>query len=178
MSAADDTVEVVKWYTRARRFPTLIGKTPDGMRLWGGPYTYTQVAVGVTLLIVGVRTVNVWGRFGLIGNVLLLAGGTYAAVAAAGRLPIGSRNPLTLVSGLVRALTGPATGRRAGRPLRPRRPYRARGRVIVGCSPVATPTPTSTPSRPEPPVRRADPPSPARPPALTGVQRLLAGERP
>jgi len=37
MSTREDHHEVVKWYTRARRFPQLIGKTPDGARLWGGP---------------------------------------------------------------------------------------------------------------------------------------------
>ena len=34
--------EVVKNYTRARKFPQLLGMTPDGKKLPGGPYSYTQ----------------------------------------------------------------------------------------------------------------------------------------
>ena len=41
----------LKWYTRARKFPQLIGRTPDGTRIPGGPYTYTQVAAGVVTAV-------------------------------------------------------------------------------------------------------------------------------
>ena len=33
----EQSLEVVKWYTRARRFPQLIGKTPDGARIGAVP---------------------------------------------------------------------------------------------------------------------------------------------
>ena len=65
-ASSDDRVEVVKWYTRARRFPQLIGKTADGTTIWGGPYTYTQAGVGAAVLIIGSQTIDWWGQFGLV----------------------------------------------------------------------------------------------------------------
>ena len=41
--------EVIRNFTAARKFPQLIGKTPDGKRIAGGPYTLTQ---GIVLAIV------------------------------------------------------------------------------------------------------------------------------
>ena len=74
-SSSGDGYEVVKWYTRARRFPQLIGKTPDGATIWGGPYTYTQVIAGVAFIVIGSKTTWLWGHFGLLGNALILVGG-------------------------------------------------------------------------------------------------------
>ena len=96
MSGDDQTYEVVKWYTRARRFPQLIGKTPDGARIWGGPYTYTQLVGAVTVLVVGAKTVGVWGQFGLVGNALILLAIAYGTALMLGRLPVGSRNPMAV----------------------------------------------------------------------------------
>lgn len=177
----DETGEVVKWYTRARRFPQLIGKTPDGASIWGGPYTYTQVGVGVGLLFLGSKTIWLWGRFDLLTNALLLLGLTYGAVLLVGRLPVGSRNPLSILTGVIRALTAPCYGTLNGAPFRPTPPHVARSRLVISQEPppaaeavnqpasheALTPAPAPAPS---PPV-----PSHYRPaPALTGVQRLLA----
>lgn len=196
----DTTTEVVKWYTRARRFPQLIGKTPDGATIWGGPYTYTQVIAGVAVIIVGSKTTWLWGHFGLIGNALILLGVTYGLVLLLGRIPVGSRNPLSVGAGVLRAMTAPALGTRGGSPVRPRRPHRSRTKVVVTLdAPTladvqlsrSTPPPPPKPSRSRPRPRWSRPaPSqhPARvvasppplalpdrhPPALTGVQRLLA----
>lgn len=74
--AADEPVEVVKWYTRARRFPQLIGKLPDGRRIWGGPYTYTQVIAGAVLIVVLAKTASIWAQFGVIGNIVIGVGAT------------------------------------------------------------------------------------------------------
>lgn len=203
MSERDESHEVVKWYTRARRFPQLIGKTPDGARIWGGPYTYTQVISAVAVLVVGTKTVAIWGQFGLIGNALILLGGAYGTALLLGRLPVGSRNPIAVGSGLLRSLSSPSSGRYAGAPVRIRRPHRAQTRVVI--------TPTSAAaaaaaaqagahgpavqvkqpkrripirprwSRPAPsqnPTTRPTPrgalPVPPATPALSGVQRLLA----
>ena len=84
MSDHERDTEVVKWYTRARRFPQLIGRTPDGARIWGGPYTYTQFFGGVAVLVVGAKTVGVWGQFGVIGNALLLLAVAYTVTRGAG----------------------------------------------------------------------------------------------
>lgn len=171
-------VEVVKWYTRARKFPQLIGKTPDGATIWGGPYTYTQVIVAVVFTYVGIKTVGVWGPFDLIGNAVLLAAVTYGLVVVLGRLPIGSRNPLSVIAGGLRAVMSPPMGHYAGSPVRLPRPRRARSRLII------TRAITAPGTAPQP----EDPPSVAAPqdelgvltaevprPALSGVQLLLAG---
>jgi hypothetical protein len=173
MSGDDQAYEVVKWYTRARRFPQLIGKTPDGARIWGGPYTYTQLVGAVTVLVVGAKTVGLWGRFGLVGNALILLAVAYATALILGRLPVGSRNPIAVAAGVFHAVTCPPGGRLAGSPVRIRRPHRAATRaVITPSAPAASPTPPPPQPQKVSASPAADPPRPA--PALTGVQRLLA----
>lgn len=173
--------EVVKWYTHARRFPQLIGKTPDGARIWGGPYTYTQFFGAVAVLVVGAKTVGLWGQLGVIGNAVLLLGAAYATAVLLGRLPIGSRNPLAVTAGVLRAVSCPPAGRIAGRPVQLHRPHRARARVVINppqdpaASAAATglastrPTETAAASCPAPGGT-----VPAAVPAFTAVARLLA----
>lgn len=193
MSGRDESPEIVKWYTRARKFPQLIGKTPDGAKLWGGPYTYTQVVGASVVLVVGLKTISLWGSFGLVGNALVVLGAAYGTALLLGRLPLGSRNPISVGSGILRALSGPAQGVLAGTPLRIRRPHRVRTRLVIRHAVPTTATPPAEPAvdlTPEPapsapvstlePVQQRTPPAagPApttpRRPALTGVQRLLA----
>ncbi len=195
MSTREDHHEVVKWYTRARRFPQLIGKTPDGARLWGGPYTYTQVVGAVAVLVVGIKTVGLWGQFGLIGNALILLGVAYATTLGLGRLPIGSRNPLSVAQGALKSVSATPAGSYAGRPLKIRRPHKVTSRVVVAHTDhtfldlVPAPAPVLAAAAPAPKPDRGRPrwsrptpsqrpqPAPARPttpPALSNVQRLLA----
>ena len=199
VSSRDESPEIVRWYTRARKFPQLIGKTPDGAKLWGGPYTYTQVIGAAVVLVVGLKTISLWGAFGLVGNALVVLGAAYGTALLLGRLPIGSRNPISVGSGIVRALTGPVQGIVGGAPLRIRRPHRVRSRLVIRHGiPAAVVLPTaaavehrtSAAADVEPaeattapaydPARKptAPPPEPTSPPprlpALTGVQRLLA----
>lgn len=189
-----DGVEVVKWYTRARHFPQLIGRTPDGATIWGGPYTYTQVAVGVGVLVLGSQTIGWWGQFELIGNAIILLGITYGTVLLVGRLPLGSRNPLALLVGTLQAFTAPRLGKLAGSPFRLRPPHVARSTLVVAHHAptlqqviVERPPELVGPSRVEDheeaghrhPRRPRLRPTPAtlsaqRTPALSGVQRLLA----
>lgn len=203
VSGRDEAPEIVRWYTRARKFPQLIGKTPDGAKLWGGPYTYTQVIGAAVVLVVGLKTISLWGAFGLIGNALLVLGAAYGTALLLGRLPIGSRSPISVGAGVVRALSGPAQGILGGSPLRIRRPHRVRSRLVIRHT---VPTTTGVPTTAVPttaaavqPTSAADPmpaaaavspargltqeptatapgpaPVPPRLPALTGVQRLLA----
>lgn len=198
MSTREDQHEVVKWYTRARRFPQLIGKTPDGARLWGGPYTYTQVVGAVAVLVVGIKTVGLWGQFGLVLNALVLLGVVYATTLGLGRLPIGSRNPLSVAQGALKSVSSSAAGSYAGRPLKIRRPHRVPSRVVVAHTDhtyLDIPAPTAAQptaqaaaapparlsrgrprwSRPAPSQRpHPTPARPAAPLALSNVQRLLA----
>lgn len=154
-TSSGETYEVVKWYTRARRFPQLIGKTPDGATIWGGPYTYTQVIAGVAFVVIGSKTTWLWGHFGLIGNALILLGGAYGLVVLMGRLPIGSRNPIAVGAGAVRAFSSPVQGHLGGAPVRIRRPRPVRSRLVVN---------HDAPSLAEIQARQANPtpPRPAR----------------
>lgn len=183
MSSSGGSLEVVKWYTRARRFPQLLGRTPDGGRLWGGPYTFTQAIVGGLVLFVGLNTMGMWARYGLIGNMVILLGVAYGAVFAVGRLPVGSRNPLAVASGALGALTTPSTGRVDGRRVRLSRPQRVEHTVSV----LLTPQPPRwghAPLNDAPAAGPAAAPpteAPTATPAgrhvhaqLTGVQALLA----
>lgn len=168
--------EVVKWYTLARRFPQVIGRTSDGARIPGGPYTYTQVFVGVGLLVGGLKTTAVWAHFGTMYNGMLLLVVTATVVATLGRLPLASRNPWAMVQGAYRAVSASRSGTIGGRPVAVPRPGRTSTRVAVQ-------TPSSLPE-PAPVVDEADEPAPADPgpptlgasagTSLSTTQRLLA----
>ena len=184
--------EVVRWYTRARRFPQLIGKTPTGGSLWGGPYTFTQVGVFAGVIVVASQTAWLWGHFGTLGNLILPLGVAYGLTVLAGKLPIASRNPLSMAVGVLKAFTAPAQGNLGGAPLRVRRPRRVRSRlVITNDAPTlddvhAPPREreTSADAITPPPIVHAGPATTQQPtsattgarpaPALSGVQRLLA----
>lgn len=127
----DDQVEVAKWYTLARKFPQLIGKTPDGARLWGGPYTYMQVGVATVTVVLLVKLPFVWAHFSLFGNVFVFVGLVYGAVWAAGKLPFGMRNPLTMAEGWLRMLLPAPTGTIGGRPVTVHRPHLVSGRSVM-----------------------------------------------
>lgn len=194
----DAQFEVVKWYTRARRFPQLIGRTPDGTKIPGGPYTFTQVLGGAAFLVVAWKTLPLWGAFGLIGNAMVMLVATWLLIVGLGRIPIGARNPLSLAEGAVRALTAPTAGRVGGREVRIRRPHRARTVLVVSRPNVSkTPAPTPPPvvaaaavptaapaGAPGPSTQDALVEAPASsrslltPPPLTSVQRILAGAGP
>ena len=185
-----EQLELVKWYTRARRFPQLIGRTLDGTRIWGGPYTVTQVVAGVVVLAGGYVTMPLWAHFGFILNMAILAGVTYGCVWALGRIPLGSRSPLSVATGFAQALVAPSTGRIGGRPIRLRRPHAVRHRVVLalpahGPTAAAEPVqpaarsavqPTAHLAAPAPPAppSRAQGTQPPRKPALSGVQAILA----
>jgi hypothetical protein len=196
--------DLVRWYTRARKFPQLIGRTPDGARIPGGPYTVTQAVAAGVILVVGLNTLGIWARFGLLGNLLVLATVTWTAVWLLGRIPVGSRSPLSVATGLVHAVGAPSTGRLGGRAVRIRRPHRLRHTIVLARTEPTTapiPAPAQVDAVPEEPTpgrrsRRAHqrPSEPAvaapeeaeTPPAapqaahgprrapLTGVQALLA----
>lgn len=188
------TVEVVRWYTLARKFPQMIGRTPDGQHsLPFGPYTLTQATGGGIVLAVGLKTMGLWARGGLIQNVLILVIVCAGVIFGLGKLPIGGRNPLAVGAGLARALSSPRLGRINGQTVRMPKPARLRHNILIGHVRVphslsaAEPNPTGLHGCVEPladsePITAPDPATPAaatspvRPPvALTGVQSLLAG---
>jgi hypothetical protein len=172
----------LKWYTRARKFPQLIGRTPDGTRIPGGPYTYTQVAAGVVTAVVLAQTTWLWAHGGLILNATIFIGATVGAVFAAGKLTPGMRNPIVLASG---ALNLMSSGYRLdGTAIRNPKPNTATaaGPVTVFIPAPTLAKPTTTPltepvAVPAPiPVLPATEPRPVPGPVLSSVQRLLLGE--
>lgn len=195
MPEQPQSTEIVRWYTLARRFPQLIGRTPDGAKLWGGPYTITQAVGGGLVLFVGINTMGLWARWGFFGNAVVLLSVFVGVVVGLGRIPVGSRNPIAMCAGAWRATTSPAFGRVAGKPLRPRKPRRLRHRIAIAHQ--VTAAAAAEPTRPvagAQPRRQAPAPATSRPqtatpqpgataapqprkPALTGVQALLAGNQ-
>lgn len=182
--------EVVKWFTRARKFPTLIGRTPDGTKIIGGPYTTTQfIGLGIWLVI-AVKTFHLWARFGLAGNVIVFVAISAGLVIGLGK--IGSRNPLLFAAGAWGVATAPSVGRVAGSTVQIRRPRRIRHRIVLGyepgdtvaagpdAPPPAADTSTSVPYPPTRPPNSREVPAPATAEVeaprhvLTGVQALLA----
>ncbi len=201
MSESPST-DVVKWYTRARKFPQLIGRTPDGMKLWGGPYTITQ-AVGFGLvLFVGLNTMSLWASFGFIGNFFVLACVAASVVFGLGRIPVGSRSPLSVATGAWKAIASPRNGRIGGKPVRIRRPHRLHHTVLVQLAPspdtatdlgsaaqqpgevrprtlrrsrrAPAPSVAAPATAPQPTAPQPTEPVPAPAPVLTGIQMLLA----
>ncbi len=105
-----------KWYTRARKFPQLIGRTPDGTRIPGGPYTVTQVLGGIGACFLTSQILKVWSPGDIVSSavVLLLISGS--VVFFLGKLPPGMRNPLIYLKGVLRLFF--ARGYRlSGRPM-------------------------------------------------------------
>lgn len=136
MAEDPEDLETVKYYTRARKFPQLLGRMPDGTKIPGGPYTVQQLIAAIVIIVVGGLTIDTWGVFGVFGNVALLFGTAFGAVFLIGRLPMNGRNPLYALLGLYRVVNAPASGKYQGRPVKFRRPRRIRHRTNVYLGPL------------------------------------------
>lgn len=103
-----------RFFTLARRIPTLFGRLHDGTRIPGGPYTVTQVVAAVTTAVVLSQTTALWARFGILGNPVVFI----ALVAGIGFvvkfLPSGGRNPFAWVLGVLSLTFRRRGGRRRG----------------------------------------------------------------
>lgn len=104
-------------YTRARRFPLVIGKLPQGGRIIGGPYTLAQVAVMVATVIGLLITAPIWAHLGY-ADVAVYAALPYGAGFAVRKARIEGRDPLRAGLGALTALGTPTGGRMRGRPYR------------------------------------------------------------
>ena len=99
--------ETAKFYTKARRIPMLVGKLPSGGRIWGGPYTITQVAAGALVAFVLWQSTSVWARLGGIMNVVVATGLVVGTIWAVGKLPSGGRNPISLAMDAMNLTSSP-----------------------------------------------------------------------
>lgn len=177
--------EVARWYTRARRFPQLIGRLHDGRRIPFGPFTYLQIGAGAAVGVVMTQTSGLWGR-DLMFNATITVIAIAVTLFVIGQIPPG-RNPLLQVSGLGRLLftrhgyeavqlpkPGPVRGRSLGWSLPPAAAAAAADApdpepAAIG-EPLAIPAPDVDPPPAPPDVSTAT--------QLTGVQRLLATRPP
>lgn len=123
---------VVKMFTKARNFPQLIGKAPDGRKIPGGPYTLTQfVGAGIAGGLLWL-TQSLWAQGSVITNGAIFLGVTGGTLWALGRLPQGARNPISVVRGVGRAATGAMSPSKInGEPIRIKRPHAVLGSVII-----------------------------------------------
>lgn len=116
MMADDTEPTVARFWTGARRFPRLIGKTVNGDRIPGGPYTITQAIGGTLTVWILWETRPVWGPGQIIAELLFIAGMGWCVLWALGKVPIQTRNPMVLVAGIAQAMFAPREGRLAGSP--------------------------------------------------------------
>lgn len=155
--------DVARYYTRGVRFPRLVGKTDDGTRIPGGPYTITQVIGGLVVFVAGNALRPLWGGHSLVADYAVLLVATVATVFALKFVRSGGRDPFTAGLALLSVYAQPRSGRVAGRAVRIRTPHRVSGRIALLS---IVPSPAATPAAvPRPVVATGPPRAPARRPA-------------
>lgn len=126
---------VARFYTRARKFPRLLGVTTDGWRIPGGPYTYTQAIAGICAVFALSQTVSLWARGGAISTLMFGATLVWVVVYLVGRIPPMTYNPVWFVAGVLGMSVSPSTGKQRGQRVAVSKPYRARGTYRVDLGP-------------------------------------------
>jgi len=121
--------ETAKFYTKARRIPMLVGKLPSGGRIWGGPYTITQVGAGAVVAFALWRTAPLWAQLGGFMNIVVAVGLVVGTVWATGKLPSSGRNPLSFVMDAMNLTSSP--GRLVGGQVTLPKPRLLTHRVMV-----------------------------------------------
>lgn len=132
--------ETAKFYTKARRIPMLVGKLPSGGRIWGGPYTITQVGAGAVVAFALWKTAPLWAQLGGFMNIVVAVGVVVGVVWATGKLPSSGRNPVAFVMDAMNLTSSP--GRLVGGQVALPKPRLMTHRVMV-----VVPQQTFTPSR-------------------------------
>lgn len=171
--------EVARFYTRARKFPKLIGRLHDGTRIPGGPYTISQLVALVVLTTGAMLTRGIWGSAVLFDLIVSLAIGIGGAFTL-GLLPSQQRNLLSVTNGLISATSSSASGHYRGKTVQLRAPSHATGRVAINTPTLTDPEPVVDGLVPQedaavPQEKRAV--VPTRPVAVSGVERLLLQTR-
>jgi hypothetical protein len=128
--------ETAKFYTKARRIPMLVGKLPSGGRIWGGPYTITQVGAGAVVAFALWKTAPLWAQLGGFMNIVVAVGVVVGVVWATGKLPSSGRNPVALVMDAMNLTSSP--GRLHGGQVALPKPRLMTHRVLVVVPPART----------------------------------------
>lgn len=105
-----------KFYTAARKFQQLIGVTPAGEAIPGGPYTVTQFVVGIVCVVLGFISRPLWTQ-GAIVDVLIIVAVAVGITYAAGRVPGSRRSLINLVNCVMSLALRPTTGTYRGKKL-------------------------------------------------------------
>lgn len=152
--------ETAKFYTKARRIPMLVGKLPSGGRIWGGPYTITQVGAGAVVAFALWQTAPLWARLGGFMNIAVAVGVVVGVVWATGKLPSSGRNPVAFVMDAMNLTSSP--GRLVGGQVALPKPRLMTHRVMVVLPPPSTgsPRPAEPAARPVQAVARPAEPRP------------------
>lgn len=115
----DDGQMTGRFYTSARRFKQVLGSLPDGTKIPGGPYTYTQIGVMLATFVLGWLTRGIWGTDSAIGDLIILIAVAFGLGFIISRMPQSRRNPLKLLASTIALFTHPgAGGRWRGRPMK------------------------------------------------------------
>lgn len=175
--------QVGRFYTRSRKFPKLIGKLPDGSRIWGGPYTPSQLLSGGAFIVVALATSNVWSFGSFLIDLPLAAAATFGLVKLIGMIPTQRRTAIRMVVGAGTSITRPAEGTYRGKRVSITKPHGRISRVAIDLGSVPELEPTSAPEQPalDAPTAASIPvtSAPARPAvaASTGLERLMIQAR-
>lgn len=168
--------ETAKFYTKARRIPMLVGKLPSGGRIWGGPYTITQVGAGAVVAFALWQTAPLWARLGGFMNIVVAVGLVVGTVWATGKLPSSGRNPVAFVMDAMNLTSSP--GRLVGGQVTLPKPRLMTHRVmvVVPGAAVAAARYAEAPARPAPARPAAPDADGARPAVVRPVPTELLPE--
>lgn len=145
--------ETARFYTRGRKIQLLIGTTPQGGKIWGGPYTITQAIGFGAVVLVGWLTMDIWALDEFFINIMILAGVAVGTLYGLGKIPLGARSPIVLANGLYQAISAPRSGTLGGRKIQPMRPVHVIHKVTVLANSVASrPDTTAVPVADQVPV--------------------------
>lgn len=133
-------VQTLRWYTRARKLPRLIGKLPGGGQIIGGPYTPVQFVGAAAVIVVGNKTMGLWGMWSGLVNYVILGVAAIATLFGLGLVKSTGRNPLTAGFSLASALVAPRLGRYRGKAVKMPKPHRVSSRVVCPVRDSGAPT--------------------------------------
>lgn len=108
--AGNSTQMTGRFYTSARRFKQVLGSLPDGTKIPGGPYTYSQIGIMLAVLAGGWMIRGLWGTSSAIGDIIILLTVAVALGYLVGKLPPSRRNPLKVMGSCLALLTHPGAG--------------------------------------------------------------------